>query len=177
MENYVDNGKGILVPDQVLGNGRYYGELIREGRVIDEFEIDNIVVNQGLNYMLGVSLHGDTQYSSWYMGLFEGNYTPVAADTAASIASNSTETTAITSSTRPAWTPSAASAQSISNSSNRAVFTFNATKNLYGAFIISDSVIGGTSGVLFSAARFANVRPVQNGDQLLMTYTFNAASS
>lgn len=176
-QNYVDNGHGLLVPQDIRGHGRYEAQIIRAGEVIDQFEFDNLVANEGLNSLLGVYLHGDTQITAWYMGVFEGNYTPVSSDTAAVIASNSTESSAYTSSTRPSYTPASPSAQSITNSANRATFTFNATKNIYGAFIISSATIGGTAGTLFSAARFPAAKPVQNNDQLLLTYTFNAASA
>jgi hypothetical protein len=178
MNEFEHNGRGLLVPVQdIIASGRYDAQIIRAGEVIDEFSFDNLVVNEGLNSLLGVYMHADTQINAWYMGVFEGNYTPVSSDTAASIASNSTESSAYTSSTRPSFTPAAASGQSITNSANRATFTFNATKNIYGAFLISSATVSGTTGVLFSAARFPALKPVQSGDQLLMTYTFSAASA
>jgi len=178
MNDYVENGRGLLVPnDKIIAVGRYFGQILRDGKVIDEFEDDNLIVNEGLNSMIGVGLHADSQITSWYMGVFEGNYTPVAGDAAATIAANATESSAYTSSTRPAFTPAAVSGQSITNSANRASFTFNATKNIYGAFLISSATIGGTTGVLFSAARFSAVKPVNNTDQLLLTYTFSLASA
>jgi hypothetical protein len=47
----------LLVPKagQVIG-GRFLGKIIRDRRVIDEFTCENIVVNQGLNYLLGAAL-------------------------------------------------------------------------------------------------------------------------
>lgn len=176
--NFKDNGRGLLVPDhRIIAHGQYHGTLIRDGKVIDEWVDDNLVVNEGLNSLLGVMLNGDTQMTSWYMGVFEGNYTPVSSDAAASIASNSTESSAYTSSTRIPYQPASPSGQSITNSANRATFTFNATKTIYGAFLASSATIGGTTGVLFGAARFSASKPVQNNDQLLLTYTFSAASS
>lgn len=170
MQGYQEN-KGLLVP--VKGKGVYHGTLIRDGKVIDEFEDPNIAVAQGLTSMLGVYLHGDSQLSLWYLGLFEGNYTPVDGVTAATIASASTETTAYTNSTRPAYSPAAAASKSITNSASRASFVFNADKTIYGAFLISDNTKSGTSGTLFSAARFSNAKTVASGDELLLTYSFS----
>jgi hypothetical protein len=144
--------------------------------VIDAWEQSNLVVNEGLNSLLNVYLNGGTQIPSWFLGVFEGNYTPIATDTAVTISGNSTESSAYTSATRPQWNPAAASGQAITNSANRATFTFNATKTIYGAFLISNSTIGGTSGTLFSAARFSSAKNVVNLDQLLLTYTFGASS-
>ena len=77
----------------VLGAGRYFGRIIRKGEVIDEFETKNLTVNQGLNYMLGAALGAQSVITSWYIGLFSGNYTVLASDTASNIASASTEAT------------------------------------------------------------------------------------
>lgn len=170
MQGYQEN-KGLLVP--VKAKGVYTGAIIRNGKVIDEWEDTNLAVAQGLTSMLGVYFHGDTQLSLWYIGLFEGNYTPVDGVTAATIASASTETTAYTSSTRPLYSPAAAASKAITNAASRASFTFNADKTIYGAFLISDSTKSGTSGTLFSAARFTNSKVVANGDELLMTYAFS----
>jgi hypothetical protein len=170
-------GHLIMPAHGVIAAGRYHGTLIRAGRVIDEWEDDNLVVNQGLNSMLGVYFNGATQIATWYCGIFEGNYTPVATVTAATITSASTECTAYVSATRPEWVEAAPSSQSITNSASRAAFVFNATKTVYGAFLISSSTKSGTGGTLFSAARFSSAKNVVTDDELLLTYTFTAASA
>jgi hypothetical protein len=168
---------GILVPSSgIIVGGKFVGQLIRAGKVIEEFEDSNLVVNEGLNSLLEINFRSGTQITAWYLGLFEGNYTPVASVTAATITSASTETTAYTQSTRPAYSPAAASSQSITNSASRATFTFNATKTIYGAFLVSSSAKSGTTGTLFSAARFASSKLVESGDELLLTYNFSASS-
>lgn len=177
MTELVKTEGGVLVPaSKIAVRGVYHGQIIRAGQVIDEFDDPNLVVNEGLNNLLGVYFNAQAQTTTWYMGIFEGNYTPVATVTAATIASASTESTAYTSGTRPEYVEGAAASQSISNSSNRASFVFNATKTIYGAFLVSSSTKSGTSGVLFSAARFASSKAVESGDELLLTYTFTASS-
>jgi hypothetical protein len=168
---------GLLVPSsKIQVSGRYDGQLIRNGEVIEEFSDSNIVVNEGLNNILSVMFNGGTQTTTWYVGIFEGNYTPVATVTAATIASASTESTAYTAATRPEYVEAAPSGQSITNSANRASFVFNASKTIYGAFLVSTNTKSGTTGVLFSAARFSSSKAVESGDELLLTYTFNATS-
>lgn len=169
---------GILMPQQSLQvGGIFTGQHIRDGQVIDEWQDHNLVVNQGLNALLDIMFHGSTQVNPWYLGLFEANYTPVATVTAATIASAATECTAYDEATRQEYNEAAASAQSTTNSANKATFTFNATKTIYGAFLASDSTKSGTSGTLFSAAKFASPKSVVATDQLLLTYTFTAASA
>lgn len=168
---------GLLVPSaKIAVKGTYHGQLMRGGEVIDDFEDENLVVDQGLNALLDVMFHNATQIGTWYLGVFEGNYTPVAGVTAATIAGASTESSAYDEPSRPAFNEAAAAGQAITNSANRATFTFNATTTIYGAFLISDATVGGTTGALFSAARFSSSKSVVSGDQLLLAYTFSAAS-
>lgn len=168
---------GVKMPSsKLLVGGTYHGQIIRNGEVIDEWSDHNLVVNEGLNHILNTQFAAGTPVTTWYLGLFEGNYTPVATVTAATIASASTECTAYAATTRPEFQEAAASGQSITNSANRASFVFNATKTIYGALLISDATKGGTSGTLFSAARFSTSKAVVSGDELLLTYTFTASS-
>ena len=177
VEGYEMSPTGLLIPhNKMEGAGRYFGRIIRNGVIIDEFDIKNLVVNQGLNYALGAALGGSSQLTSWFLGLFSTNYTVLAADTASTIAANSTEVTAYTAGARVAWTPGAASGQSISNSGSTATFTFNSSVTVYGAFLISNNTINGTSGTLFSGAQFGSSKSVVNGDQLVLTYTYTLAS-
>ena len=168
---------GLLVPAQPLRvGGLFHGQIIRRGRVVDEFTDANLVVNEGLNSLLNIMFNGATQIPTWYLGIFEGNYTPVAGIAAATIVAASTECTAYTNATRPEYVEAASSAQSTTNSANRASFVFNATKTIYGAFLTSASAKSATTGTLFSAARFSTSKAVESGDELLLTYTFTAAS-
>jgi len=175
--NFEQTASGVLVPDNRLVVGGVFDcEHVRDGEVIDRWSQPNLVVNEGLNSLLGIMFHGDTQITTWYLGLFEGNYTPVAGLTAATVTANSTECTAYDEATRQAYDEAAAASQSITNSASRATFTFNATKTIYGAFLVSASAKSATTGTLFSAARFSSSKAVVDDDQLLLTYTFTASS-
>lgn len=188
--NYERSRGNILLPStKILLGGKFHFEHRRPIQrleekpagtkfyeLIDEWDVENIVVNEGLNHLLNTEFNAGTPVTSWFIGIFQGNYTPVATDTAANIAANSTECSSYTSPTRPAWTPAAAASQSITNSGSPATFTFNASQSVYGAFLISNSTIAGTTGTLFSAAQFGAAKSVVNLDQLIITYTFNASS-
>lgn len=175
---YAPRASGLLTPThEILGVGRYTGRIVRAGEVIDEFDVKNLTVNQGLNYLLGAALGAQTVITSWYIGLFSGNYTVLSTDTAASIAANATETTAYSAGARQVWTPAGPTAQSITNSASQATFTFNSNATVYGAFLISSATISGTTGTLFSGAQFGSSKSAVSGDQLLLTYTYTAASA
>ena len=169
---------GVLVRKQepIILAGEFEIELIRKGKTIDKFGFKNIVVAEGLNYLLGAGLGGAAQISTWFMGLFEGNYTPLATDTAASIAPNATETSTYSGGTRPQWSPAPPANQTITNGATRASFTFTADKTIYGAFLASSPTIGGTGGKLFGAARFPAPKAVSNTDVLLAAYAFTASA-
>ena len=180
MANYERRDSGVLVPNgKIIAEGVYHWRHVRDGAVIDEWDVENIVVNEGLTYILGAALAGQSQITSWYLGLFSANYTPVGTDTDATFVGSATEVTFVTNTSRPAWTPpsGAVSGQSITNAASQATFTFNAGGSVYGAFLSSGSAFGETSGKLLSAARFSAVKTVTTNDQLLMTYTLSAASS
>lgn len=175
------NDQGVLVPAQasladILAKGKYFGAIKRDGKIIDEFETENIVVDEGLNYLLDAALAAGSAVTSWYLGVYEGNYSPVAGDVASGIAAASTECSAYAGGVRPTWTHGAVSGKSVSNSASRASFVFSASKTIYGAFLVSSAVIGGTTGKLFSAARFTASKAVQSNDELLLTYQFNSSS-
>jgi hypothetical protein len=177
MRNFIQNDAGLLVPNhKLLVGGSFHAELIRDAKIIDEWDFDNIVVNEGLNSALNVIFNGVTQITSWYIGLFQGNYTPVPTDTAATIAANSTESSAYTAGVRQGFVPASSTAQVSTNSASKASFTFSSGVTIYGAFLASTATINGATGVLMSAARFATSRVVDSGDQLLLTYSFSAAS-
>jgi hypothetical protein len=138
----------------------------------------NIVVNQGLDEFLDVTLSGATAPTTKSIGIFEANYTPLATDTGANIATNSTESTAYDEAIREAWTEAGVSSQSITNSASTADFTMNLSKTIYGAFLVlDDTAKSGSTGTLIAASKFAASRAVVATDVLSVTYTLTAADA
>lgn len=178
MTNFTKSSGGVLVPaNKLLAQGKFIVEHWRKGDLIDVSEDRNLVVNEGLNTMLDIMFHGATQITTWYIGLFEGNYTPVATVDASTITAASTESTAYDEATRQEYVEAAASSQSITNTASKATFTINATKTIYGAFLASASAKSATSGKLFAASRFTSSKAVVDDDQLLVTYQIDLSSS
>jgi hypothetical protein len=174
--HYERTEQGIyLEKSKVLLCGHYTHEVRRQREIISSVTDHNLVTNEGLDHIISTVLKGGAQTSTWYIGLFKGNYTPAAGDTAANIVANSTEAqTEYDESARPALTLGAVTSQSVDNSASKAIFTLNATVTIYGAFLISVSTKGSTTGTLLSASRFAAKRDLVATDQLLVTYTFAA---
>lgn len=149
----------------------------RKGKLIGKCRVKNIVVNEGKNHALDSTLGAATQVPVWYLGLFEGDYTPTTANVGASFPGLADELTDYDELSRPTWQQDGASGQSISNAANRATFTISTgvvDRSIFGLFLISANPKGTNGGTLFGAARFNSPRVVNATDELLVSYTVNA---
>lgn len=145
----------------------------KDGNLKWEEKGPNLVVNQGLQYMVSTSLDNNTQISTWYLGLIGTLTTISGSDTLASH-SGWTEDTSYSGS-RPSvtfGTATTANPSVLDNSASVAAFSITGTTTINGAFLAS--VASGTSGTLFSAKAFTGgSRAVISGDTLNVTYTFS----
>ena len=154
-------------------------ELIRKGQLIDKWENGNVTTDEGLDFMLDVMFHGETAVATWYIGIFESNTTPLVTHTYA--VPGFTECSAYAEAARVAFVEAAASGKSITNSANKATFTINDTKTIYGAALFGGgtgpTVISNTAGggVLFASSKFALSKSVVATDVLLVTCTITLA--
>lgn len=169
---------GIYFPRQkVIFGGVFTHDVRRNGELLGERQDSNIVVNEGLTHVLNILFRSGTQVATWYLAPFKGNYTPLATDTAANITANSTEATEYDEAARVEYNEAAPSSQVVTNSANRATFTFNAPITVYGAFLASASAKSAITGTLLSAGKFAAARAVVAADELLIRYDFTAADA
>jgi hypothetical protein len=159
------------------GGFEYLVEVVKDGRVVDSERVCNLMPSEGITYMLNTTFKGGAQVTGWYVGLYEGNYTPSSSDTAAALPALATECTAYAETARVQWVSGAVSSGTLDNVSSRAEFTFNATKTVYGGFITSSATKGSTSGVLSSVVRFASPKSLDSGSVLRVTAGFTLASA
>ena len=77
-----------------------------------------------------------------------------------------------TAATRPAWTPTNTSTGSIDNMSSVASLTMATagSLNVTGSAMLTNTVRGGTTGVLISASRYPVARTFQAGDTFDIGY-------
>jgi hypothetical protein len=143
----------------------------------------NLVVNEGLQHMNQQYFLGVGYTAVWYLGLYGSAISniPAATDTMASHPGWS-EVTVYSNLTRPSVdfdTPSLAGPSIISNVATPANYNINGTATIGGAFLVSESTKGGTTGILFSAAplQAPGDRAVSNGDIISVTYTFSLAAA
>lgn len=154
-------------------------EHFRKGKLIDQWEQGNVNTDEGLDAFLDIMFHGSTQIATWYICTFENDYTPLITNTYA--VPGYTECTAITEGTRPIYNEAAASSKMITNTANKATFTYNATKTIYGAALVgggtNPTVKGDTAGggTLFASSAFDTSKSVVSTDVLLITCSITLA--
>jgi hypothetical protein len=154
---------------------KYEFELIRDGKVIDSWDIENLVTTEGLNTYIDYTLKTGQATPLWYVGL-KNTGTPVAGDTMASHGSW-TENVTYSEGTRPAFTPGTVSGGSVSNTASKASFSINGTTTIFGAFLTSNNTKSGTTGILLGVGDFGASRSVLSGDTLNVTVTCTITSA
>ena len=172
---------GTRQTETAKATGRFRMECYdKDGLLKWEAESQNLVVNVGLQYMAGTALTSTTQITTWYIGLYGAgaSNTPAATDTMSSHI-GWTEVTPYAGARPTAVFAAATNANPsvVTNSASPASFSINATQTVGGAFLVSNSTAGGSTGTLFSAADFQSPgdRSVVSGDTLNVTYTFSLA--
>lgn len=167
----------------ILGGAFRHREFLGGGVEAGPAAIDpNLVVNEGLDYLLNAAFLGQTQITAFYIALFANNVNPAATWTGANFDSLANEFTAYTPSTRPEWdignTPT--TTQSTGNTGSEALFTYSAggPYNIYGAALLQSSVKEDTTGKLIAATKFASARLNQlAGDKLGVEYVLSAVDA
>jgi hypothetical protein len=154
--------------DKPLKSGRR--RLMHKGRS------KNLVPLAHLSHILATQYVAGTQVTTWFCGLINNSPSPTlsTANTAASHAAW-TELTNYSESVRQTW-GTAESGQAVSNASLM-TFSINATVAIYGAFIISNSTKGGSTGNLGPESAFDSVQNLVNGQSLRISYTMTAAGA
>jgi len=159
----------------------WYWEHWRNEKLLAEWSDKNIVPDAAVDYLLDATLNGATPIEDWYVAPFENDYTPIAGNTYAT--PGYTECTAYDEATRPLWDNDAVSSQTISNQTNKSVFTFTANKDIYGAGLVgggtaattkSDTAGGGT---LFSSSQFSSGMVSLATDDVLKVIVYIAGAS
>ncbi|WP_398493389.1 hypothetical protein [Variovorax sp.] len=119
---------------------------------------------EGRNYLLNVGVHGGAQVTTWYIALFEGDYTPQEDDAAANIGARATEITAYSQTTRPEFVESAAVGGATDNEASVAQFTLTAPKTVRAFGLLSAAGKGAATGTLLAFQRLSSPRSYDVGD-------------
>lgn len=155
--------------------GVYTVTHIRNGEIIDQTTEENVVTSEGRNHLLQSYFTGGTAGTK-YVGLFTGNITPTENDVMATFLTNAVEFTGYTEANREQFVGTV-TGSGVSNTTNKAEFTINATGTIRGVFISTNNIKAGTSGILFSAKRFDTDRAVNSGDVLQIEWNLTTTSA
>ncbi|MBS0453949.1 MAG: hypothetical protein JSS14_21825 [Proteobacteria bacterium] len=134
-----------------------------DGTVSQREVLHNLIPDEGVAHMMGVTFKQSAQVATWYIALYEGNYTPTNDITAAQFPALATECTTYTPTSRVEWVEGSVVGGSVDNSAAKAEFTFTAAKTVYGGVLTSASAKGATTGLLISAVRFASPKVLEVG--------------
>ncbi len=174
--------------------GKFKVEHWREGKLLNTYEFNNGVTNEGKNRLLDVMFHGTTQLTTWYLGLIDNSgYTALAAaDNYDNInqAGNGWDefddytdaNNADSAVTRPIWVEDAAASQSITNTTT-SIYDITTGGTVKGLFVVAGTNAAtkgdhtaGAAHALWATALFASGDVVLNiSDQLRVSYAVNAA--
>ena len=151
----------------------------QDGKVIMQEEVHNLMPADMITYILNAALRSGAQYGTYYLSLFENNYTPLANDTMTSfIAACGENTTYTTTGTnRLTLTLPAPVAGSITTSASPNSFDFTGAATIRGAFISTGQTRGSTTGLLVSAALFPSPFTLANLGSLRVPVGFALVSA
>lgn len=165
---FEESEEGIFVPSEraMIQGVVAYG---KRGEEADWTH--NLIVGEGLNYLVGASTGAVPPIANWYIAVFTGDVVVQASWTAANFNSNATEFTQYDESSRPAWSPGSVASGARDSFSSKASFTSSTDGAiLRGAALISANGKGSTSGTLMGATRFASDKPLDTGEILDIGY-------
>jgi hypothetical protein len=181
-----------LVPpvDRIRAEGLFRA-ILRErpgGRIIGETEGPNLLVNQGLQFLLDTTLRGAT-YSvapGPYMGVILNATAAAATDTMVTIGARESHGYAARlgsafSATTTTGTAGNANASAAVTSPPQFTCNIAGPETITGAFItlgtgVSTVPVTGTTGTLFSEGLFGTSQSWSNGNQLTVSYSVTLSS-
>lgn len=132
----------------------------------------NLVVTQGLTYILGAAVGAVTPVATWYIAPFVQATTPLASWTASNFNTEATEWTNYDGATRLEWERAATvTAGAVDSFSTKASFVSSAnTQTVRGAALMSSNEKTGTGGVLMAASRFSSDKALDEDEILDIGY-------
>jgi len=149
------------------------------GQIISQQEVHNLMPAEMITYMLNAALRGGSQYSTYYLSLYENNYTPLATDTMTTFMASCGENTSYTTTgtNRLTLTLPAPVGGSITTSSAPNEFAFTGAAIIRGAFITTGLTRGSNTNLLVSAALFASPFTMANLGALRVPVGFALVSA
>lgn len=143
-----------------------------DGTVLEDFKIGNAATYEGLNSLLNTGFRGVTPISTYYVYPINGSgFSAVSVNDTAASHAGWTELTSYSESNRQTWSPGAAAAGVITNTTPMS-FTINTTSvSIQGIAVQTTNTKSSTSGVLWATAVDSSPRTLTNGQTFQVYYT------
>ena len=169
-----DDG-GVLIQKMGLNFSGVFQTQVNDG----PWSMDpNIVVNQGIMYLLTTGLAQGAAGAAFYVAPFSGAITPAATLTGATFTATATEYTAYAETARVLWAKDAAASNAIGNLTTAALFTINgAGGTIRGAGLLSTAAKNDVTGNLIAAARFSVDKIMAAAEELRIKYSLTGTST
>ena len=165
---YESTPEGIYFPSEnALAQGVF--SVAKRGEA-EEFT-QNLVVNEGLDYILKAAVGETAGIANWYIALFTGDVTVVATWTAANFTSVSTEWTAYDEAARVGWSKGSVASAGVDSFASKSSFTSSSDSQVVrGAGMLSASAKSAVSGTLLASSRFTSDKALDTGEILDVGY-------
>ncbi len=151
------------------------------GNVVSEETVENLITNQGFNYVLDAALGNETSVATWYFAPYKTAFTAALGSTY--LSPGGTEDTNYEEATRQEWGEGSASSQSITNGSAAVIEASSGGMSILGIGVVGAAVAGTSAtkgntdtagGILL--AEVASVKTLAEGETLSITYTVNISA-
>lgn len=159
----------MIIQPYKIGFEYLFQAFDREGRLKWEERLRNLIPTAGLNYIVSAAMAGGAQFSTWYLGLSETAYAPVAGETMTTIMTNAPECTTYAGGARKTLTPGAVAAGLYSNTASPAEFVFSGAATIRVGFMSTVATHASTTGLLISAVQFPSPKVMATGETLKVT--------
>lgn len=132
---------------------------------------ENLVVNEGLDYLLAAAIGATSVISNWYVATFSGDVTVQATWTAANFVANATEWTNYVSATRPSWSRGSVASGAVDSFTTKAEFKSTQDGQVVrGAALVSSSAKSAVTGTLIASSRFPSDKNLDTDEILDVGY-------
>lgn len=150
--------------DCVGVNGFEWNLVIKEGgKVVSHDTFLNKIPAAGMAFLVRSPFGDIAPITTFYLGLFQGDYIPSDSTTAADIPGNMNEFIDYEEVQRPLWDRSFDGAATMDNDDSKARFTPTQDRLIRGAFLCSEPAKGSNSGLVLSCVRFTSPKQVYAG--------------
>lgn len=156
--------------DLIVKGFRWSMDIVdKDGAVVDSGTYGNIIPASGLGFLARSPFGDVAPISTFYLGLFRGNFIPTPGTTAADIPNSMVEFVDYSEITRPEWVRALSGVATFDNLASKAEFTVTQDRTIYGAFLVSDGVKGSSSGLMLSCVRFPTPKNVTAGQTVKLS--------